>query len=315
MKQEATVRIPATTANLGPGFDCLALCLDLWNETHFYLGTESSEGSGGARQKGIRVEAHGEGKGQTAEDKTNLIAHSALEFFRWAGAPEPQDLKIVCQNRIPFGSGLGSSASAVLAGLLGADALLGNPASLDQILHLAVKIEGHPDNAAAALLGGLVVVILGEDGPLARRFDIPPLSIAVVQPVFNLPTRAARAALPRSVPMVDAVFNLGRAALVVEALRAGDLRLLRQVMQDRLHQPFRFPLIPGSEEALDAACQAGAAAGALSGAGPSLVVFGGNTEGAARVMAEVFHQKGIVSRTLILHSTNQGAEVTSAVQE
>lgn len=293
-----SVRVPATTANLGPGFDCLALSLDLWNETTLRLEGE-----------GVQVRVQGEGEGKLPAGVDNLVAQSVLGFFRRMGRPEPPGLSIDCRNAIPMGSGLGSSGSAVLAGLLGANALLGEPAGRDEILRMAVEIEGHPDNAAAALLGGLVVVIGQGDGFLTRRFDIPPLSAVVVLPDVDLPTHTARAALPKSVSMQDAVFNLGRTALVVEALCTGDLDLLGQVMEDKLHQPYRLELIPGSKAALSAAKEAGAAAAALSGAGPSLVAFGGDPEPVSAAMQNAFDVAGVASRVFHLQSTNQGAEV------
>lgn len=293
-----TVRIPATTANLGPGFDALALSLDLWNETEFTLAGE-----------GVAVRVEGEGQGKLADDETNLVAQAALDFFRRQGAPAPRGLKIVCRNRLPLGSGLGSSGSAVLAGLLGANALLGEPVTREEILRRAVEIEGHPDNASAALLGGLVVIVAQGTGWLTRRWDVPAMRVAVVLPDVDLPTRAARAALPRSVSLSDAVFNLGRTALVLEALRAGDLDLLGQVMDDRLHQPYRLKLIPGASQALVAARRAGAAAAALSGAGPSLIAFGGQVEAVAEAMQAAFRTAGVASREFLLETTPRGAQI------
>jgi homoserine kinase len=234
--------------------------------------------------------------------------------YQRLGVPVPQGLHITCRNSIPLGSGLGSSASAALIGLLGANGLLGNPISRPEILRMASEIEGHPDNAAAALLGGLVVVISQEGEPITRRFDLSMLQAALVTPRFDLPTHAARAALPQKVSMQDAVFNLGRTALVVEALRSGDLDLLGQVMQDRLHQPYRLPLIPGAAEALQAARTAGAKAAAISGAGPSLIAFGGqDLEAVAQAMQAAFMQAGLACRrAAVLNVSNQGALIYSA---
>lgn len=293
-----TVRIPATTANLGPGFDCLALTLDLWNET-----TISLEGSG------IQVEVRGEGQASLPRDGRNLMARAMQAFYAYQGAAFPPGVKISCENNIPLGSGLGSSGAAVLAGLLGANALLGSPASLPEVLELAVKMEGHADNAAAALYGGLVVVVRSEGGWIIQRYDLPPLPVTVVLPAVNLPTRAARAALPKDVPLADAVFNLGRTALVVEALRAGDLLLLGRVMDDRLHQPYRLSLISGAGRALEAARNAGAAAAALSGAGPSVAAFGGDAAVVAEAVIRAFNEASVPSRVFPLRTINAGCEV------
>ena len=290
------VKVPATTANLGPGFDCLGLSLNLWNEAVF-----SQE------SVGLVFEMEGEDGQVLPRDERNLIYRAMKTFFAARGLTPPTGLKISCQNRIPLGSGMGSSASAVLLGLLGGVGLCGESANPDEILTMAAEMEGHADNAAAALLGGLVIVAAGEDGWLARRVEIPPLTVAMVVPAVDLPTRQARAALPVQVSMKDATFNLGRTALVIEALRNGDLTLLEQVMQDRLHEPFRFALIPGAEAARNAARKAGAAV-ALSGAGPSLIAFShGDSAAIANLMVRSFRAAGVRARGFPLKITLSGA--------
>ena len=262
MVSAVTVRVPATTANLGPGFDTLALALDLWNEAVFQ-----------PVESGLTITVEGEGMGILPLDRTNLVLKAVEEFCLRTNQPVP-GLAVRCTNQIPLGSGLGSSAAATLLGLLGANAILGTPFNRDQILEIAIEVEGHPDNAAAAINGGLVVVSAENDhGWLVRRFDLPALSAALVLPNFDFPTHSARAALPKQVPFEDAVFNMGRALLVVEALRTGDLDLLGKAMKDRLHQPYRVPLIPRAAEAMAAARKAGAVAIAISGAGPSVIAF------------------------------------------
>ncbi len=220
----------------------------------------------------------------------------------------PGGLRIQCNNQIPLGSGLGSSAAACLTGLMAANALSGQAASLDEILNLASEMEGHPDNVAAALLGGLVIVVRDQTTILARRFDLPDLRVVVVIPEIDLPTGVARSALPLQVPLKDAVFNLGRTALVCEAIRTGDYNLLGKVMVDRLHQPYRLPLIPGGEQALQAARQAGASAVAISGAGPGLIAFSSQAaEKVAAAMTAEFETRQVACRTLFLSSSNHGA--------
>ncbi len=296
------VKVPATTANLGPGFDALGLALDLWNEAEFSLPK-----GGGA---GWTVEVTGEGAGILPTDASNLVAWAAQRLFKRAGQEAPARLRIHCTNRIPLGSGLGSSAAAAAAGLVGANALLNSPLSIMDLLSLAAEIEGHPDNAAAAFLGGLTVVITGDGDLVVRKIDIPPLTAVVVVPEFSLSTHSARAALPGAVALSDAVSNLGRTALVVEALRTGDLELLGHAMQDRLHQPYRLELIPGADAALAAARQAGAAAAALSGAGPGVVAFGKDRLGAVRqAMQDAFRTAGLSTRAFILTVTSLGAQV------
>ncbi len=294
-----TVHVPATSANLGPGFDCLALALDLWNRASFSLEGE-----------GLRAQVSGEGQGKLPEDARNLILQAALRFYQEQGAPAPAALRVECDNRIPLGSGLGSSAAAVLSGLLGANALLGGPAGTDEILRLACELEGHADNAAAALLGGLALVTGGEEGLLAHGYPPARLQVAVAVPEIDLPTRAARAALPTQVPLADAIFNLGRAPFVIEALRSGELALLGAAMQDRLHQPQRLKLIPGAPAAIAAARQAGAAGVALSGAGPSVIAFSqGDPQAIVEAMQAAFEAAGLPTRGLILATSPQGAWV------
>ncbi len=293
------VWVPATTANLGPGFDCLALTLDLWNEAVFTLGGED-----------ITVEIEGEGSGSLPDGSENLIARAMTALFDQLGRTAPAGLHIRCRNRIPLASGLGSSAAAVLTGLLAANTLAGNPASRCELLHLAEQIEGHADNVSAALLGGLVIVAPDTVSPLTHRVDVPPLQVAIALPLIELPTHSARRALPEWVTHRDAVFNLGRTALVVEALRAGDLDLLATAMQDRLHQPYRLRLIPGAAEAIAAARDAGAAAAVLSGAGPSLIAFcASHPETVAQAMAQALQHANVPHRTLLLSTTDQGAAV------
>lgn len=292
------VRVPATSANLGPGFDCLGLALDLWNEAEF-----SQEG------EGLYLTCAGEGS-SIPTDERNLVIQAMRFFCDYRGLPFPRGLRVTCQNRIPVGSGLGSSAAATLQGILGASALLNSPLTTDEALTLSARMEGHADNAAAALLGGLTIVAAGKGGWLVRKVDVPALQVAVVLPAVDLPTHTARAALPGEVSMADATYNLGRAILVVEALRSSDLSLLQQAIDDRLHLPYRLPLIPGGQKAVQAAYDAGALAVTISGAGPSLIAFtSGDPAPAARAMAETFHAQRIKAREFLLKTSSHGAEV------
>jgi len=298
-----TVHVPATSANLGPGFDCLGLTLNLWNQATFTLcGT------------GIHVKVHGMGSQSLPKNGRNLIARSALKLYALMGMTAPDGLFIECHNQIPLDSGLGSSAAACLTGLLGANVLLGCPMGADDLLKLGNDIEGHPDNVAAAIMGSLVMVSDVEGRPMARRIDIPEIEVAVAVPQIHLPTHAARSVLPREVPLKDAVFNTSRALLVVEALRSGDFQLLGKVMEDRLHQPFRFKMIPGAVEAEVAALKAGAFSVALSGAGPSLVAFHSphdevETICIAEAMVQAFGDLGVKADGLALKVSSSGASV------
>jgi len=297
------VRVPATTANIGPGFDCLGLALDLWNEVSFSLGGE-----------GIVVTVEGPDPAGLPRDASNLVARAFLRLCEEAGRAAPPGLRIHCDVRVPLSSGLGSSSTAIVAGLLGANTLVGRPFDREQILELAAAMEGHPDNVAAALLGGLTIVVQKADRLLTKKILVPEVHVALAVPDLPFSTNAARADLPTEVPMLDAVFNLQRTPLVVEALRTGDYELLSQVMDDRLHQASRLKRIPGGRAAWVAAQNAGAAAVAVSGSGPSLIAFVSLATDAsriARVMAEAFAAEGVTAIPLGLAASAVGATVSS----
>lgn len=293
-----TVSVPASTANLGPGFDCLGLALGLRNTVVF------SEAAGG-----LEVEVTGEGQGRIAADAGNLIVRAAEAAFQAAGR-RPAGLRVRAVNAIPVGSGLGSSSAAIVGGLAAANALVGGPLSRADLLRLAAGLEGHPDNVAAAVYGGLTLASASGDELLVRSLAAPPLTVAVALPDVRLSTAEARAALPAQVPLRDAVFNIGRALFTVQALLQPDYDLLRSAMADRLHQPYRQALIPGFEAVGAAARQAGAAAVALSGAGPSIIAFAPDRHaeiGAA--MQAAFRAAGLASRIFILPVDGQGVQV------
>jgi homoserine kinase len=295
------VRVPATTANIGPGFDCLGLALDLWNEVTFSL-----EGDG------VSVTVAGPDPRGLPRDENNLIARAYLRLCEAAGRAAPAGLRIHCDIRVPMSSGLGSSSTAIVAGLLGANTLAGRPFDREQLLELAAAMEGHPDNVAAALLGGLTIVVQKHDRLLTKKILVPEVHVALAVPDLPFSTDDARADLPTEVSMADAVFNLQRTPLVVEALRTGDYELLSQVMDDRLHQASRLKRIPGGRTAWLAALNAGAAAVAVSGSGPSLIAFVSLATDAsriARVMAEAFAAEGVTATPLGLAASAVGATV------
>ncbi|MGH2620354.1 MAG: homoserine kinase [Anaerolineales bacterium] len=292
------VRVPASSANLGPGFDSVALALDLVNELEVEVTSA-----------GLELTVEGEGQAALPRDASNLIVRAALRLFRELGA-KPPGLRLRSTNRIPLGSGLGSSAAAIVAGLLTADAVVGAGLARDELLKLACDLEGHLDNPAASIYGGLVLV--GE-GPLVCQVPIGDLQVAVVVPDLDLPTLQMRQALPRNIPLVDAVFNLGRVTMLVEALRRADYELLSRAMEDRLHQPYRTPSIPGYEAARAAALEAGAAGVALSGAGPGLIAFASHgLAHIAEAMVQGFHSHGLSAQRFVLSPALEGARVLPA---
>ena len=272
------VRVPATSANLGPGFDALGLALGLHDEIEVRaLGTP-----------GVRVEVRGEGAGVVPDDESHLVVRALRTALDHVGAPQ-SGLHLVCHNRVPHGRGLGSSAAAVVAGILAARGLV-EPGALDDdvALALATGLEGHPDNAAPALLGGLTVAWTDEAheprhdvvGPvravrLAVHPDVAPVAIV---PPGHLSTHAARGVLPAQVPHVDAAWQAGRSALLVEALgRRPDLLLA--ATGDRLHQEYRREVMPASLALVDALRAQGVAA-VVSGAGPTVLVLARRLPGA-----------------------------------
>ncbi|MEE9216384.1 MAG: homoserine kinase [Anaerolineales bacterium] len=292
------LQVPASAANLGPGFDTLALALDLHNE----LTVEVTDAE-------LDIQVEGEGEGRLPTDASNMIARAAYHFFR-AVDLHPPGMRIRSTNRIPLGSGLGSSAAAIVGGLMAADAISETGMKREQLLEIAWELEGHADNAAAALFGGLTIVGQSSSGLISAQISMPPMRFAIVIPEIDLPTSSMRDALPRNVPLNDAALNLGRMGIVVEALRQEDFDLLSLAAQDRLHEPYRAPLIPGFFEARSAGLEAGAAAVTLAGAGPGLIAFAHDRhEAIADAMAGAFSTYDLPVRKLILSSEPEGARL------
>ncbi|WP_347491447.1 homoserine kinase [Desulfoscipio sp. XC116] len=297
------VQVPATTANLGPGFDCLGMALELYNIVEFYKIT-----------RGLVVEIEGEGAADLPRNENNLVYQAAKRVFDRTGYA-PAGLRIRLVNGIPVGRGLGSSASAVIGGIIAANRLSGANLSKREMLALACSMEGHPDNIAPALLGGLVIYASVEAEITWTKIDLPAgLNAVVAVPDFAMSTRDSREALPHMVTMRDAVFNIGRAALLVAALQKGDLSVLGTAMEDKLHQAFRAGLIPGFKKVVSAARLAGARGVALSGAGPAIVALADNNqELIAEVMKETFRESGVNARSLILAPSPVGARALEVI--
>jgi homoserine kinase len=265
--RRVVVEVPATSANLGAGYDTLALALEIVD----HIEVEAI-----ARPDlGIELSVDGEGAGELPADRSNgfVIALERGVAEARGTAPEGMSWRIAMTNRIPLSRGLGSSAAAVVAGLLAGAALGGLELSTDRALAIATELEGHPDNAAAALLGGFTIASHGES-PAAIRFDAPrDLRAVLFIPDLRLSTRAMRAALPESVPLADAVANLQRVALGVAGLATGRPDFLRQLTIDRLHEPYRAAVYPQLPQLLAAARAAGALGACLSGAGSTVIAF------------------------------------------
>ncbi len=253
------IRIPATSANLGAGFDALGLALSFYN----YVEMEESD----------RVEIFSADDIAVPTDESNLIYVSAKDLFEVCGK-KLEGLKLRQTNNIPMARGLGSSSACIVAGLVGANTLLGNPLTTDDLVDLAAQIEGHPDNTAPALLGGIVTAVFdGRKVHWVKQEVFTKLKFAALIPDFELKTEKARACLPKEVSHKDAVYNLSRAALFSASLLTGKFENLRTAVHDKLHQPYRMELIPNCREVFDIAYTHGAYGVFISGAGPTIMAI------------------------------------------
>jgi homoserine kinase len=290
------VRVPATSANLGPGFDALGLALALYNEV---VAEESDR---------VSVKLEGEGADRLARDAGNVVARGVKLAYEAAGRPF-KGCALECVNRIPTSRGLGSSAAAWVGGLAAGNALLGSPLSRERLLMLAAQAEGHPDNVAAAVFGGLTVSCGSADQVTAVTLPVPAiLTWVVLVPEVTSATAEARALLPRSVPREDAVFNVQRVALLLAGLQAALPAALTIALDDRLHQPYRLKLFPWMPAVVAAARGAGAIGCVLSGAGPSLLaVVAGDGAAVGRAMEEALGRAGVRGRALALDVDSAGA--------
>lgn len=262
-----TVTVPCSTSNLGSGFDAIGIALGGPD-----LLVRATPGGNGLRIARIS----GEGEGQLPRDGSNRLVQAANLAAESAGRDRDElRAELEVRSSIPLRRGLGSSAAAALAGALVADRLLGGAVGEERALEIAVRLEGHPDNVVPALRGGAQVAVLDARGRvLSCKIALgAPLRAALYVPEEELATSAARAVLPKTVKLADAVHNLGRAALLVAALQSGRLDLLAEAMDDRLHQPARATLLPWLPSLLAAAREAGAAGAALSGAGTTVVAL------------------------------------------
>ncbi|MGG1876235.1 homoserine kinase [Paenibacillus cisolokensis] len=301
LSQVVRVKVPASTANLGPGFDTLGMALPLYS----WLELRPSDRT--------VFHLHGDQMEGLPQDKSNLIYKVSQMVFQEAGVSVP-DLEISMYSDIPLTRGLGSSASAIVGALAAANTLIGSPLPDAKLFHMATALEKHPDNVGASLFGGIVAAAW--DGTHADYVRIAPpahLETLVVIPDFQLSTTKAREALPAQVKLEDAVYNISRSSLLTAALSAGRLDLLREAMKDRIHQPYRAPLVPGMSKILEEAQEQGALGVALSGAGPTMIAFVDNRD--ARIeqlrvyLVETMEAEGITVSCLQLSPVAEGVQV------
>jgi len=291
--ERVTVRVPATVANLGAGFDVLAAA----------VGVHAEITLAPARAPQVAVTGV-----DVPQDSSNLIYRSAAAVAQRVGYAGSFALQ--AHSPIPLRSGIGSSAAAIVGGAVAASRLLGDPLGADELLRIATELEGHPDNVAAALLGG-VVVVTRDDAVMRWARIMPgfPLAVVLVTPALQVETAAARAVLPRQVSLEDAVYNVGHAGLLLVALAQGRPDLLHHALTDRLHQPYRRHLVPGFDKVTAAAIGAGAYGAVLSGSGPTIAALAppASAQGVGEAMVEAFQRAGVGSRAIVTGIEAQGA--------
>ena len=297
------VEVPASTSNLGPGFDALGMALSLTNKVRCETGGD-----------GLLVEIRGEGADVLPHDETNLVIKAMDAVFEECGQMRPP-MRIKIDNGIPTSGGLGGSATALVAGAMLANELLGTRLGRrEELLDFVARLEGHPDNVAPCLLGGFVASSM--DGSIVQtvQFDPPEhLSAVICAPDLRSDTAQLRAALPTSVPFVDAVHNVGRTALLVAAMAKGRLDLLSRAMQDRIHEHVRAAQVPGYETVRANAMRAGALACILSGAGATMIAFcddrRGREEAVGEAMCAGFDSAGVSARAIRVMPRTTGASM------
>ena len=294
------VRVPGTSANLGPGFDTLGIACSCYNELELTL----------FREDRLEIEIYGEGAEKIPKTSRNIVWRSIQRVLRRVGCDdEYKGARIVMNNQVPLSRGLGSSATAIVGGIKAANEALGNPLKNRDLLKIATDIEGHPDNVAPAIFGGMTISTVRNGWPETFRF-IPKLRfrMVVVVPDFFLPTKAAREVLPEKVDRADAILNIGSTAMMIAAFIKGSRRFLRNAFDDALHQPYRAELIPGMYDVFEAARRERALGAFLSGAGPCLMALAnGNEVKVAEAMQQVLKNNHVESTYMILDIDKQGA--------
>lgn len=297
MLKGVTVRAPATTANLGPGFDCLGMALDIWSQVHVETGPSD-------------FAIHGEGLSMLEAGTGNLIYQSFRMPFLETGQSVP-DVSISCHNGVPLARGLGSSSAAVIAGLTAGNEFVGRAISQQRLLKMATEIEGHPDNVVPALLGGCQIVVEEAGELVTSMVDVSDKLRAVLfVPDVPMPTDKARSILPSQVSTADAIYNIGRVGLLVAALSSGDFSHLDIATQDRLHQPYRQTIFPAMKNIFRSAISAGALGVFLSGAGSSVLALTQRREVTVGYeMAEAAAKSGVGGTVRVTQPSLKGVEV------
>ena len=306
---KVSVKVPATTANLGPGFDCLGLALPIYNT----ITVEETIMPGTGVEINIIDETNEQDIISIPTDENNIV-YKAIELLYNSIGQTPDELKITINTHIPIARGLGSSAAVAVGGLLAANKLLGSPADEAALLSIASEIEGHPDNVTPAIVGGFVLASLEEDGSVVyRKLPWPKdWKITVCIPDYELATDIARSVIPEEIPLKDAIFNLKRSAMLVEAVNSADKDLMKFALSDRLHQPYREKLVPGMKEIKEILKHEDNVMGCvLSGAGPALLVvsYGNNLNKIKEIISKTWLDMGVKSQVYTLDIEENGAVV------
>jgi len=298
-KNNRTVKfkVPATSANLGPGFDCLALALGIYDEIEMKLADT------------VQVSVKGEGEKELATDENNLMVKVVQHLFRQAGKPF-SGIHIKAKNAIPLTKGLGSSSAAIVGSLYGANELLGRPFKREELFNFASHLEGHPDNVAAAIFGGFTIS-WRENGDAKALSFAPPSNLKVILgiPDFEVYTIRARNILPAVWSKEDVVFTLGRACLLSASMVSKKYDFLKAACEDRLHEPYRGKLVPGYEQIREQVHEMGGLGVAISGSGPSVLAFTSkNVDKIRKIMVDTFKKNKIKSTTILAKASAFGVK-------
>lgn len=301
------VTVPATTANLGPGFDCIGAALTLYNEFRFTRD---------ANTQGLKISVTGAEAQRVDTGAENLVYQAFEKFYQHIGQTVPP-VEIEIKLGVPLARGLGSSATAIVGGLVGANQLAGEPLEAVEVMNLAIAMEGHPDNVVPAMLGGCRLAA----SSLTKAWEIceigwhPEIVAVVAIPDFELSTSEARSVLPTQYSRADTIFNIAHLGLLLRGLETGNQDWLSAALQDKIHQPYRQALIAGYEAVQVAAVRAGAYGMVISGAGPTLLVLAHSSQAAAvaEVMESAWKNAGITAKVRSLALDTQGATVTHTV--
>lgn len=304
---KVTVKVPATTANIGPGFDCLGMALPIYNE----VTIEETIMPGTGVEINI-IDEDNEFETLFIPTDENNIVYKAVELLYNSIGQTASELKISIKTRIPIAKGLGSSASVIVGGLIAANQLLGSPADEAALLSIATEVEGHPDNIVPAVLGGFVLSSLEEDGSVVyKKLPWPKeWKITVCIPDYELATEISRSVLPEKVEIADAAFNARRCAMLVDAVYTKDSDLLKLALQDKLHQPYRMKLVPGLKEITEKLKHVENVLGCvLSGAGPAIIIIskGNGLDKIRDIVSQTWHDLNVKSEIKTLEIEEQGA--------